>query len=81
MEGKGTVKALKGKEGIEEMEEQRLRSDFDIASISKVGQDKPVYHVQEADRMDPKKVASTGQFIKVFADVFLRKEAGDSWIF
>jgi len=64
------------------MEEQRLKSDFDIASISRVGQDKPVYHVQEADRMDkmdPAKVP--GQFIKVFADVFLRKEAGDSRIF
>ncbi len=64
------------------MDEQRQRSDFDIASISKVGQEKRVYHVREANSMekiDPTKVP--GQFIKVFADVFLRKEAGDSGIF
>ncbi|MDI6731526.1 MAG: hypothetical protein QME05_02955 [Candidatus Margulisbacteria bacterium] len=56
------------------------KRNYDIASISR-GEKKPTYQVQEANTMDPSKVQKPGKFIKVFADVFLRREASDNWIF
>ncbi|OGB89846.1 hypothetical protein A2625_05290 [candidate division WOR-1 bacterium RIFCSPHIGHO2_01_FULL_53_15] len=55
--------------------EKTDRNNYDIASISHLGQEKRTNHVQSALQMD-KVEKSSGQFVKVFADIFLKHEAG-----
>lgn len=56
------------------------RNNYDVASISRPGEDKRTNHVRNALHYDRTKVNKPGQFVKVFADIFLRKEAGNKAI-
>ena len=57
------------------------KRNFDVASISRSGKAKRANYVQDALQIDKAKVASSGNFIKVFADVFLKREAGNKSYF
>ncbi len=52
------------------------RRNFDVASISRQGKAKRLNYIQDALHVDKSKISATGNFIKVFADVFLKREAG-----
>ncbi|MEA3492925.1 MAG: hypothetical protein U9R38_00905 [Candidatus Margulisiibacteriota bacterium] len=56
------------------------KNTYDVASISQPGKDKRANHVRNALRYDHIKVNRPGQFVKVFADMFLRKESGSKAI-
>lgn len=56
-------------------EERKDRSHYDIASISRQGMEKRTNYTQEAYIIS-RQAKPTGQFVKVFADIFLKKEAG-----
>ncbi|NQT30373.1 MAG: hypothetical protein HQ596_07360 [Candidatus Saganbacteria bacterium] len=51
------------------------KRNYDIASISQPGQEKRANYAQYALYMDKKKISKAGKFVKVFADMFLKKEA------
>jgi polyisoprenoid-binding protein YceI len=51
------------------------RNNYDIASISRTGQEKRTNHVRQALFME-KSQKTTGTFVSVFADIFLKREAG-----
>jgi len=55
--------------------EKHDRNNYDIASITRTGQEKRVNHVQSALHMS-KVAGPSGQFVKVFADIFLSRTAG-----
>jgi hypothetical protein len=57
------------------MNDQPNKNQYDVASISRVGQEKRANYIQDAQRMS-KQQQPTGQFVKVFADIFLKHEAG-----
>ena len=58
------------------MEDKQIdKSNFDVASISRGEGRKRANFVQDALQIDRDKIASTSRFIKVFADIFLKKEA------
>ena len=56
------------------------RSKYDIVSVSRKGSEKKAnyvkdgYHIEGAGK-------SSGQFVRVFADIFLKKETGDKYYF
>lgn len=50
------------------------KRNFDVASISRKGQAKRSNYVQDALHIDRSKIKQTGQFIKVFSDMFLKRE-------
>lgn len=50
------------------------RNNYDIVSISRAGQEKRTNHVRQALFME-KSQKTTGQFVRVFADIFLKHEA------
>lgn len=52
------------------------RRNFDVASISRQGKAKRSNYIQDALHFDKSKISTASNFIKVFADVFLRREAG-----
>lgn len=56
--------------------EQVDKRNFDVASISRPGQTKRANYIQDALHIDKSKVKATGEFVKVFANMFLRYEAG-----
>jgi len=56
--------------------QQLDRNNYDVASISQPGKDKRTNTVQFALEYDYTKVERPGSFVKVFADMFLRKEGG-----
>jgi len=59
------------------MNEQQVdKRNYDVASISRPGKDKRANHVQNALEIDAKKIQTAGKFIRVFSDMFLKKEAG-----
>ncbi|PIS30819.1 hypothetical protein COT42_02435 [Candidatus Saganbacteria bacterium CG08_land_8_20_14_0_20_45_16] len=63
------------------MSESADKNNYDVASISRPGQDKRANYVQFALEYDYTKVTRPGQFIKVFADMFLRKEGSNRGCF
>lgn len=56
------------------------KSNYDVASISRPGEDKRTNHVRNALQYDHAKVSKPGQFVKVFADMFLSKGLGNKRI-
>lgn len=52
------------------------KSNYDVASISRQGQTKRLNYVQDAMHIERTRVASPSQFVKVFSDIFLKREAG-----
>jgi hypothetical protein len=61
--------------------EQVDKRNYDVASISRPGKAKRSNYVQDALHIESSKVQSTGQFIKVFANMFLRREASKASYF
>jgi hypothetical protein len=58
------------------MNEQHLdKRNYDVVTI-RSGRKKQANHVKNALEIDPKNIKTTGKFIKVFSDIFLKKEAG-----
>jgi len=57
------------------MSSQPNKNEYDVASISRTGQEKRANYVQDAQRMS-KQQQPSGQFVRVFADIFLKHEAG-----
>lgn len=55
--------------------EETNKNQYDIASISHKGHEKRTNYVQHANQMN-KVQQSSGQFVRVFADIFLKHEAG-----
>lgn len=56
---------------------ERERSQYDIVSISRKGSEKRANYIQDAMNINiNRKQSSPGQFVKVFADIFLKHEAG-----
>ncbi len=49
---------------------------YDVASISRPGKSKRSNYVQEALYIDKARIKTAGKFIKVFSDMFLKREAG-----
>lgn len=60
--------------------ENQNKNSYDIASISRKGQEKRANYVQDALHIG-KQQKPTGQFVKVFADIFLKHEAGKGCYF
>ena len=57
------------------MSSQPNKHEYDVASISRTGQEKRVNYAQDALKMS-KQQQPSGQFVRVFADIFLKHEAG-----
>jgi len=54
---------------------------YDVASISHIGTEKRSNHIRDAIMIEKEQKAKAnppGQFVKVFADIFLKKEYGNS---
>jgi hypothetical protein len=59
------------------MNEQQIdRTNYDVASISRPGREKRTNYVQDALHIEKEKINAPGKFIKVFSDMFLKREAG-----
>ena len=56
------------------MSQQTDKRNYDVVSISRADSDKRKNHVQHALYIERAKIAKVGQFVKVFADMFLTKE-------
>ena len=59
------------------MEHQVDKRNYDVASISRKGQERRANYIQDALHIDKSKINSNNQFIKVFSDIFLKREAGN----
>lgn len=60
------------------MNEQQVdKRNYDVASISRKGKEKRANYIQDALHIDKSKISSTSQFIEVFSDIFLKREAGN----
>ena len=57
------------------------RKNYDVISISRSGKAKRSNYIQDALQIDKAKISAAGNFIKVFADVFLKREAGNKSYF
>lgn len=53
--------------------ETRDRSSYDVVSLSRIGSEKRANYIQDALQVN-KQAKTSGQFVKVFADVFLKHE-------
>jgi len=51
------------------------KNQYDVASISRTGSEKRANYIQDALHTS-KPHKTSGQFVKVFADMFLKHEAG-----
>ncbi len=51
------------------------RKNYDVASITRKGAKRKNY-VQDALSIDPSKIKTVGKFIRVFSDMFLKREVG-----
>ena len=49
------------------------KRNFDVASISRQGQKRANY-IQDALHIDRSKLPVSGQFVKIFSDMFLKRE-------
>jgi len=57
--------------------ENQERNQYDVVSITRAGSEKRANYIQDALRLTSKnKITTSGQFVKVFADIFLKHEAG-----
>ena len=57
--------------------ENQERNQYDVVSITRAGSEKRANYIQDALHLTSKNKATTaGQFVKVFADIFLKHEAG-----
>ena len=63
-----------GVKGNTMSQENSNREQYDVASISRKGSDKRANYIQDAYHIS-KQQNPTGQFVKVFADIFLKHEA------
>lgn len=59
----------------------RENSNFDVASISRPGKTKRSNYIQDAMLIERSKIKNTAKFIRVFADMFLKREAGSKSYF
>jgi hypothetical protein len=57
------------------MSNQEHKQQYDVVSLTRAGQKKRANYVQNSLHMS-KAQSSTGQFVRVFADIFLKHEAG-----
>lgn len=57
------------------MNQQEQKNQYDIVSLTRTGQEKRTNFIQNAAHMS-RAQKSTGQFVRVFADIFLKHEAG-----
>jgi hypothetical protein len=57
------------------MNRENPKNQYDVASISRTGQEKRANYIQDALHIS-KQQKPTGNFVKVFADIFLKHEAG-----
>lgn len=55
--------------------EESNRPQYDVASISRTGSEKRANYIQDALHVSSRQKVS-GQFVKVFSDIFLKHEAG-----
>ena len=51
------------------------KNQYDIVSLTRTGQEKRTNYISSAVNMSEAQ-KPTGQFVKVFADIFLKHEAG-----
>jgi hypothetical protein len=58
------------------MAQDYLQEQYDVASITRKGQEKRANYVQDAMSLE-KQTKTTGNFVKVMADIFLRCEASE----
>lgn len=56
------------------------RRNFDVALISQPGKSRRA-HIRDALHIEKSLVKTTGQFIRVFADIFLKREVGNKAYF
>jgi len=61
--------------------EQVDKRNYDVISISRSGKAKRSNYIQDALQIDKAKVSTSGNFIKVFSDIFLKREAGNKSYF
>jgi hypothetical protein len=59
----------------------RENFNFDVASISRPGKTKRSNYIQDAMLIERSKIKNTARFIKVFSDMFLKREAGSKSYF
>ena len=57
------------------MSQPEHKQQYDIVSLTRTGEEKRTNYVQHSTHMS-KTQKSTGQFVRVFADIFLKHEAG-----
>jgi hypothetical protein len=57
------------------MSNQEHKQQYDVVSLTRAGQEKRANYVSNAAHMSQAQ-KSTGQFVRVFADIFLKHEAG-----
>jgi hypothetical protein len=55
--------------------EDVIKNQYDVVSITRKGQEKRANYVQDALQMN-KEQKTSGQFVRVLADIFLKYEAG-----
>ncbi len=56
------------------------RRNFDVALINQPGKTRRA-HIRDALHIEKNLVKTSGQFIRVFADMFLKREAGNKSYF
>lgn len=52
------------------------KRNYDVVSINRPGKTKRANYVQDALHIEKSRTSVAGSFIKVFSDVFLKREAG-----
>ncbi|MDD5382355.1 MAG: hypothetical protein PHH60_01730 [Candidatus Margulisbacteria bacterium] len=57
------------------------KSNYDVVSLSQPGKAKRANYVQDATFISKDSISVSGKFIRVFADIFLKKEAGSKSYF
>lgn len=57
------------------MSEENSKNQYDVVSVSRSGQAKRANYIQDALHISRQQKTS-GQFVRVFADIFLKHEAG-----
>jgi len=57
------------------------KNNYDIASISRTGQEKRANYAQDATHVEKERGASPGKFVKILANVFLKREFGAKMYF
>jgi hypothetical protein len=53
------------------------KRNYDVASISRPGKTKRANYIQDALHIEKSKISQTSQFIKVFSDMFLKRETSN----